>query len=51
MADPYCIDLEQFSLERFRHILETKYILPGRRILQEKMPERFAVLASMGIEN
>lgn len=51
MADPYCIDLEQFSLERFGHILETKDILPGRRILQEKMSERFAVLASMGIEN
>jgi predicted flap endonuclease-1-like 5' DNA nuclease len=32
-------------------MLETKDILPGRRILLEKIDERFAMLASMGIEN
>ncbi len=51
MADLYCIDLEQLSLEQFRHMLETKDILPGRRILLEKMDKRFAVLAAMGIKN
>jgi len=51
VTDLYCIDLEQFSLEQFGHMLETKDILPGRRILLEKMDERFAALALMGIEN
>jgi predicted flap endonuclease-1-like 5' DNA nuclease len=51
MADLYCINLEQFSLKQFRRMLETKHILPGRRILLEEMDERFAVLASLGIEN
>ena len=51
MADLYCIDLEQFRLEQFRRMLETKEVLPGRRILLEKMDERFAALESMSIEN
>jgi len=44
MADPYHIDLEQFSLERFRQTLETADLSPGRRVLQENLSERFAVL-------
>jgi len=51
MADPYHIDLERFSLERFRHSLETGEVLPGRRILKEKIAERFKILESMGIRN
>jgi predicted flap endonuclease-1-like 5' DNA nuclease len=51
MADPYHIDLEQFSMERFRHILETSELLPGRKVLKEKIAERFAILESMGIRN
>jgi hypothetical protein len=51
MADPYYIDLERFSLERFRQILDTGDVLPGRRILKEKISQRFAVLESMGIQN
>jgi hypothetical protein len=51
MADPYHIDLERFSLERFRQTLETGQVLPGRKMLKEKIPERFAVLESMGIQN
>lgn len=50
VTDPYCIDLKRFSLEQFRHILETTEILPSRRILLEEMDVRFARLASMGIE-
>ena len=48
---PYHIDLEQFSLERFRHVLETGELLPGRKVLQENISERFEVLGSMGIRN
>jgi hypothetical protein len=51
MADPYHIDLERFSLERFRHSLETGEVLPGRRILKEKIAEHFKILESMGIRN
>jgi len=51
MAEQYYIDLEQFSLERFRHILETRELLPGRKVLKENISERFEILASMGIRN
>ncbi len=51
MSDGYHIDLERFSLERFRHILETGELLPGRMILKEDLPERFETLESMGITN
>ena len=51
MVDPYHIDLERFSLEKLRHILETSDLLPGRRILKEKVIERFETLESMGISN
>jgi hypothetical protein len=51
MPDPYYIDLEAFSLARFRDELETREVLPGRRILKEDIAGRFAVLESMGIEN
>jgi hypothetical protein len=49
MSDPYYIDLDAFSLDKFRRLLETGEVLPGRRILKEQIPERFAVLESMGI--
>ncbi len=51
MADQYYMDLEQFSLQKFRQILETKELMPGRRILRENIQERFAIVASLGITN
>jgi hypothetical protein len=51
MADDYYIDLEGFSLERFKEVLETKELLPGRMILKEQLDERFGLLDSMGINN
>lgn len=51
MASGYYIDLEGFSLERFRHTLETGEVLPGRTVLKEKTAERFATLESMGVTN
>lgn len=51
MADQYHIDLEQFNLEKFRHILETREVLPGRKVLKESIAERFEILESMGIRN
>ena len=51
MASYYHMDLTQFSLERFRHVLETGERLPSEQILVEEIPDRFAILSSMGIDN
>ena len=51
MAEQYHVDLERFSLEKFRRILETGEVLPSRKILKEKIPERFAILRAMGVRN
>ena len=51
MTDQYTIDLTQFSLDRLRGLVETGEVLPGRRIIKEKVPERFGILASMGIRS
>ncbi len=51
MADLYGIDLEAFSLARLRETLERGEVLPGRQVLKEEIPERFAVLQAMGIDN
>lgn len=47
----YHLDLEQFSLARFRRILETGELLPSHRILKEQLAERFALLEQMDIRN
>jgi hypothetical protein len=51
MANQYHMDLERFSLEQFKHILATQRLLPSESILREELPERFATLESMGIQN
>jgi hypothetical protein len=51
VASTYYIDLEQFSLERFQHVLETGRLLPSEAILREGLAEHFAALASNGIRN
>ena len=51
MTVPYHLDLTQFSLEQFRHVLETEELLPSRRMLQEDIPVRFSILEQMGIRN
>jgi hypothetical protein len=51
MAEQYHIDLEAFTLEEFRHVLETGDLLPSRVVLKEKISERFAILESMGVGN
>ena len=51
MSEQYHVNLEQFSLEEFKHILETGRLLPSEKILGEKISERFATLEAMGITN
>jgi len=51
MAEQYGIDLEQFSLEEFRRVLESGDLLPSRVVLREEIAGRFAALEAMGIGN
>ena len=51
MANQYHMDLELFSLEQLRQIVESGDLLPSERVLEQESAERFAVLASMGIGN
>lgn len=51
MAGQYHTDLRRFSLERYKRILQTGPLLPSESVLGEEIPERFAVLESMGIGN
>ena len=51
MPGQYYLNLEEFSLERFKHTLETGKLLPARQILKEDLEARFGVLASKGIHN
>jgi hypothetical protein len=49
MKEEYFIDAAQFSLDKFRTILKTKDILPGRIILKDNVDENFDILKSKGI--
>ena len=51
MANNYYIDLKKFTLEKYRHELEQAEILPSRKILKEKLQERFQCLEKYGIKN
>lgn len=51
MATKYFIDIEQLSLTRYQKLLEKSELLPGRRILYERMKERFSLLRQHGIKN
>jgi hypothetical protein len=45
------MDLEKFSLDKFKEILKTEEMLPARQILKEDIEERFEILASLGIQH
>ncbi len=51
MSEPYHVDLQSFSLDKFRRSLENGEVLPSRKILKEDIPARFAALQAMGIRN
>jgi hypothetical protein len=50
MTDNYFIDTAKFTIDKFKNILLTKEILPGRIILKEKLDERFDLLKSKKIK-
>jgi hypothetical protein len=51
MTAEYHLDMEAFSLDEFRHILETERLLPSEAILRDRLAERFSTLESMGIRH
>jgi hypothetical protein len=51
MSDNYFVDTTRFSIDKFRNILKSKDILPGRIVLKDKIDERFDLLKSKGINS
>ena len=51
MEDSYFVDLTRFPIEKFKAILKTRELLPGRIILKEKLDERFEILKANGINS
>ena len=51
MNENYSIDTTRFSIDKFRNILKTKDILPGRIVLKENIDTRFDILKSNGINS
>lgn len=47
----YAIDLRQVSIQAYKNILKSQNLLPGRRILLQKLDERFREIADTGISN
>jgi len=51
MKVQYSIDLSNFSLGRFKELIQNREMLPSRKIIQEKLNDRFATLKSQGVSN
>ena len=47
----YTIDPVLISLDKFRDLTASKRMLPGRKVLQEDLEERFGLLKSSGMKN
>lgn len=45
----YCIDLARLTLADYRELLRRQTLLPGRRMLQDRIDERFRALEAQGI--
>jgi hypothetical protein len=51
MNDDYHIDLEKYSLDKFKKDLSESELIPSRKILKEAIDKRFAVLRGNDIHN
>ncbi|MCD4674267.1 MAG: DUF4332 domain-containing protein [Anaerolineaceae bacterium] len=49
MPNQYQLDLNTFSLQKFKDILQTKDLIPSRVSLKEDLQQRFEVLEARGI--
>ena len=51
MSTQYQIDLEKYSLQRFKKSLQTRDMIPSRASLKEELEVRFQILEDRGITN
>jgi len=51
MAEDFYIDLEKFTLKKFKHELKQTELLPSRQILKEQIDKRFKILEKNGVSN
>ena len=51
MNDDYHIDLEKFSLGRFKDELNESELIPSRRMLKDDIEKRFRVLEDNNVHN
>jgi len=51
MSDQYQIDLEKYSLQKFKKSLQTRDLIPSRSSLKEGLDKRIRVLENYGITN
>ena len=51
MGKQYHIDLEKFSLQRFKNNLKSRELIPSRISLKDELDERFKIIENSGITN
>ena len=51
MSDQYQIDLEKYSLQKFKKSLQSRELIPSRKCLKEELDARFRILENSGITN
>jgi predicted flap endonuclease-1-like 5' DNA nuclease len=51
MGNQYQIDLEKYSLQRFKRSLQTRELIPSRSSLKDELDARFVILEDRGITN
>lgn len=51
MRDQYHINLEKYSLQKFKENLRSREMIPSRVSLQDNLDERFQILENSGITN
>jgi hypothetical protein len=51
MREQYQIDLEKFSLDKFKRDLNAREMIPSRVSLKDELDERFEILEASGIKN
>ena len=50
-AMPYFIDLASVSIDKYREKLKTAYLPPSRKILRDRLEERFGHFKKLGVTN
>jgi hypothetical protein len=51
MGNQYQIDLDKYSLQRFKKSLQTRNLIPSRSSLKDELDVRFKILEDRGITN